>query len=227
MSAHPAVPADLPLAPARTAAIVQAYAAIARPYILQFFPAPNSCISACRTTIEVLELFGVRAWALPCRMKAELPALHLAYASGLNDRDLAIARRRLQGRMRSVGRDPETWQGHLAVATEHHWFLDPTFDSIFWGLAHCGYQAHEEPQIFCAPTGSELDPEAFGLDFQATLGNGDLLEVRYYASSNHGYREQPAWETDHLQYLIHRIAGQLTGTVPRSVAVRSGATLQP
>lgn len=184
-------------------AVVKAYAEVARPLILRWFPEPNSCIAASRATIEVLDCFGIRAWPLSVRMKVEVKEAHVGFGMGLLPEEQSRAERNpnhSRFSTRSKG-----WPGHLIVGTENNWLIDPTFDTVFRGFRKLGYDSGYSNMILAVPAGKEVDPLGFAMTGEYVLNDGNTLEVTYLSSPNEDYRKAPAWETDHLQILIGQI----------------------
>lgn len=125
------------------AEIIEHFAAVARPLILKYFPARNSCIAATRTTIECLRRFGIRARAAPVALALEIPAYELAYISGLTEEQRNKSKAAAKGFVDRTG-DPDKWPGHLVAVAEDRWFIDPTIDAAIYSLAaHAPLEAED------------------------------------------------------------------------------------
>jgi hypothetical protein len=193
------------LSPEKIEWIVTSYAQVARPIFRQFYPARNSCVAAVRTTIEVFEALGLHSWPLSVRMKVEPVGKKVAYASGLLPEEKARVIRANKLHKWKGGEDRHTWNGHLVLQTEGHWFLDPTFDMAFEGLRQAGYPNDIDHFILLAKLEGELDPLGFHLESIWDIGNGDKLNVEYLASDNNAYRHEPAWEPDGMDLMAQFI----------------------
>jgi hypothetical protein len=183
--------------------IVRAYAHVARPYILRWFPERNNCIAACRATIEALDSFGIHAWPLSVRMQAKVKERKLGFGMGLLPEEAARARKKAGARTYSPFR--RGWPGHLIVGTENHWLIDPTFDTTFDAFRMLGYDCGEQNYVMAVQWHEDINPLAFSMDASFGLNDGHTLEVKYLSSPNEDYRDAPAWETDHLQPLIWQL----------------------
>jgi hypothetical protein len=215
--------------PELTNVIVKAFAHVARPYILQWFPEPNSCIAACRITVEVLARFGIHSWPLSVRMKAEVKERSVACGLGLTPEELAKAK--ANPKHRRFGSRSRGWPGHLIVATEHHWIIDPTFDTVFAAFRQLGYNVQERSIMLAVNTETEPDPLGFAMNADFSLDDGNKLDVLYLSSPDEDYRQAPAWETDHLQPVIRQICEAICrlGGAPviRPASTTAGQTQSP
>jgi hypothetical protein len=142
-------------------AVVKAYAEVARPLILRWFPEPNSCIAATRATVEVLDCFGIRAWPLSVRMKALVPERNIAFGSGLLPHERTRAEL-LPGFTGRFSTRTKGWDGHLIVGTENHWLIDPTFDTVFHAFRKLGYDCGQRDMILAMPAGREAEGAGLG-----------------------------------------------------------------
>jgi hypothetical protein len=176
------------------AAIVSAYEQVARRIMLPLY-GPASCIAATRITCEVLELYGIRTYALPVKVVVECKALNLARAVGFKPGELKARQ------IRDLRRGQRGWNGHLIAVAESdqgNFLIDGSFDQF--GVD--GVFAIE-PHALVIPLGTMRDPLPLSGDLETSAG--DLLNVRYLPLDDDSYRTAPAWETDHLAMAINMI----------------------
>jgi len=167
--------------------IIEAYAAVARPIILNFF-VPNSCIASSRITVEVLSRFGVSAEAIATKFVVLLPEKKLAYVSGLDPQERADAN--------------DSMNVHVIVLAGDRWFLDASFDQVRGPL-----KITLEPKVFVIPLDGQTieDKYSVDMDLKCALDDGTPIEIRYVTHCGDAFKRTPAWETDHLRVPIHLI----------------------
>lgn len=199
------------------AEILEVFAEVARPMILQFFP-PNSCIAAARTTLECLKRFSVDAYAEPVRFVVKIEELNLAFTTGLSEderrRAISDADSWFDAATRESG-----WNGHLIVlAVNRRYLVDPTFDQAFYQLTQAGKLIEPlEPLVLVLPL-DEPATDRFGITFGARFSNGLNATVMYDSIADKSFLEAPAWERDHLQPLIYSIVRRMRETLARKAS---------
>ena len=135
--------------------VITAFAQVARPVILRYFNR-GSCIASSRIAIEVLRHFGIPARALPVRFVLRVPALEMAFVTGLSDQEKTKARREA-GSFVTVKSGPAIkggseigWNGHLIVHAAGV-LIDPSFDQALDAIAQQGHRIDATPLIGVFP----------------------------------------------------------------------------
>lgn len=179
--------------------IVTTYAEIARPWTLSYFPERNSCIGVTRGTLEVFALLGLKAWPVSVRLQLKCPAWGYEICVGLNAADKERARK-ISKSFLSVGTKTKGYEGHLIIATEGGWLVDPTFDFALQLLGQVAPEPKppEEDFILAMHCGDDakLD-EHFVIEIGAQI-EGQECSAIYTTGTADEYKEAPGWETDHL-----------------------------
>jgi len=181
--------------------IIEAYAAVARPIILNFF-VPNSCIASSRITVEVLSRFGVSAEAIATKFVVLLPEKKLAYVSGLDPQERADAKKKSQTWIDLLPDGDDSMNVHVIVLAGDRWFLDASFDQVRGPL-----KITLEPKVFVIPLDGQTieDKYSVDMDLKCALDDGTPIEIRYVTHCGDAFKRTPAWETDHLRVPIHLI----------------------
>ncbi len=176
---------------------IQAFAAVARPLILKYFP-PACCIAATRVTIECLRRFGVTAKPKATVFCVSVPEKKLAYVSGPEKYfDFANA---ASWTKRGTSDGSDGYQGHV-VAFAGTTLIDAAFDQSLYALGMW------EKFVLVQP--ADKWPGTFDAQIGAVLTNGESCLIRYIALDDKSFLRAPAWELDHLQPLIAEVCSAM------------------
>jgi hypothetical protein len=184
-------------------ALIHAFAMVARPVILEYFP-PRSCIASTRIAIECLKAFGIEARPVPCEFYLHIPSLKLLYTSGGS----AEVREANKLVVLPTADGGTGWPGHLVAVADLFW-IDTAFDQGFASLIGEGCLPAGEPsEINVIELPNPLGPE-FDIAAAGEMEDGTEVKIRYLSmlddSLRDSFRNCRAWETDHLQQAIGRI----------------------
>lgn len=203
----------------RVEPFIRAYAAIARPMILHYFPEPNACIAACRTTLECLKRFGVRSRVEAVELVVTVPDLELSYVSGLSveSKQRAIDKSK---ELLSVENATDAWDGHVVVIADGYWLIDPTFDAPFAAMYQAGkLKERLEPAVSFVKTESPMRDAGWYMKIGVGFSDGTMVDVQYNSRPEYrSFTKTPAWEIDHLQPLIHSICEGMKQAMKNPIA---------
>jgi hypothetical protein len=146
----------------------------------------NTCILTSYALDDVLRRLGMHSY--PLRVKAAVSPNELGLKGTL------------LGRPGGKATKPGMWNGHLAVAIEKEWLLDPTLD-----------QANRREWPACARVGPavvKLNDEFWDGKPVFILMNGSL--VRYFHVKQNGFAKAPDARPSHWRELAHRIMAKVT-----------------
>lgn len=188
---------------ARKSLVVEAFAQVARPTILKFFP-PNSCVASTRIAMECFSRFGLRSEATASKLMVLDVALERAYVSGFREEREDMEARALSFETLSeVG----SYDRHVVCLVERRWLVDASFDQA-------------------SRAGVRITPHVFTLEFPRDfVASGSLhlsvvaehegvtLEVQYVTLPDRSFEATPAWETDHLQLPIALICADMSAAL--------------
>ena len=186
-------------------ALIHAFAMVARPVILEYFP-PRSCITSTRIAIECLKAFGIEARPVPCEFYLHIPSLKLLYMSGVSAEDKARHRATANELIELKTVDgSEGWPGHLVAVADLFW-IDASFDQAFFAFREAGkLDVGAEPsQINVLELPNTPGPE-FDLSERGETEDGHEVKIRYLSTGNDSFLKCQAWDTDDLQIPIFRI----------------------
>lgn len=183
-------------------AVVRAYAKVARPQILRFFPR-NSCVASTRTTIECLARFGLQGTGLACEFVVQ--GQKLAYVSGLRAGNEQAARA-ASGSFTYL-RSADPFDLHVVAIIEQpqglRWLIDASFDQA----RAVGLPVADEP--FIVPLPRDVDPCYLAVDATVQITADVQATVHYRGRPERDFEATPAWETDHLQPVIRMICRRM------------------
>ncbi len=188
------------------AAVIQAFAQVARPIILKYL-SRRSCIASVRVAIECLKRFGVRGRPFAVRFVVEIPAMNLMYTSGLSDEEQERARK-AKSFINLPGGEGGGWNGHLVIEAGG-FLIDPSFDQAFAAFAETGHAMETPPMAVVFPlNGGRLGPDV-QVDYEAALDNGTRLVIRYAVRPDDSFLDAPAWEFEYLMPVIREVCREM------------------
>ena len=183
--------------------IVARFASVGRPIMRRFMSAA-SCIASARTTIEVMNGYGLDAVEIPTCYSFEVPARKYARVGGFSEEERAEMRAHAAKWRDDPKDDGDYWNGHLIVLVEDRWLLDPSLDQI-------------ESEEFGVPgpngiffvdmAGQKLDPnDQFQIELGLRLATGDTATLTYRRIEDRTYLDTDAWRDEGLGLLACMIA---------------------
>lgn len=127
----------------------------------------------------------------------ELPALSLAFGSGLDQNELSRA-----GKLVQLG-DGKNWNGHLVCIVDRRWLLDSAFDQADEAL---GWKLRLPTVCQAFPLPEKLS----SLDFHGTWemrsgAIGMLAKIQYITTGDQTWRSSQAWNDEGLAILEEMI----------------------
>jgi hypothetical protein len=187
-----------------TKRIIDEYAAIARPIMLQWMTR-ESCISAVRLTLETMQLFGLRAVAHPVCFALQVPARKYARICGFPPDKLEEIKAKSES---WINLADGGWQGHLVAVVEDRWILDPSIDqaqSLEFGVPI-------NPMVMVMDAaGHEADlKKNLEIKIGLALDSGDEGTLNYRSIEDDGYLRTEAWSDEGLPILAGVIAAKIT-----------------
>lgn len=186
--------------------IVAKFARIARPIMREWMPA-NSCIAAARVVIETMEIFNLRAVAMPVCFAFQVPARKYARVAGFSAEERAEMESSAASWQDDLTRGPG-WNGHLIVLVEGRWLLDPSLDQA----ASPEFGVDVPAEVFVIDTkGHSWNPgETFEAECKFVLDSGDTGSLMYRSTHDVSYLETEAWTDEGLPLLACSIASQMS-----------------
>lgn len=169
--------------------VLEVFECIARRPMVQAW-GRNCCINATRTTILVLERFGVAARPFSCKLAVEDRARNVAKLVGFTREERAAINERHQPAHvldRSV--PGEGWEGHVAVIVEKRVLLDASFDQA--AEPDMGLVIPEH--VLMIPVPATFADGQQEVVFEGTIDDGPLLRVRYWPSRDRSFKSEEAW----------------------------------
>jgi len=159
----------------------------------------NACISATRVACEFFQAFDIPVEPVSTKFVVEVPAMKLAYTSGLSEEELATAK----DSRRAFGRG---WNGHLIARVARNWLIDPGFNQIAAPEALgpiIGLDLNHEPIPIFPLTDDATD--SFHVEYGCVSGNGLELTVHYITTNDTAWRKTEAWNDAGLSWLASEI----------------------
>jgi hypothetical protein len=183
-------------------AVIAAFGSIARP-IMRKFMNTTSCISAARTTIETMRIYGLRAVELPVCFVFQVLVRKYARIIGIRGEELAEIKAK-SASWEHVSSKRAGWDGHLIVLVENRWLIDAAIDQA----DSPRFGVRLPPEVFVADlAGQDWNPnENFEINLGLILDNGDKATLIYRNISDRSYLESEAWKDEGLPLLAHVIA---------------------
>ena len=184
--------------------VISQFAKVGRPVMRRFMPAA-SCIASARTTIEVMNGYGLSAFEIPTCYSFEVPARKYARVGGFSVEEREEMRAHAATWRDDPGKDAgDYWNGHLIVLVEGRWLLDPSLDQV--ESEEFGVPGPNE--IFVLDIeGQKFDPNAkFEIVLGLRLDSGDTATLTYRRIEDCTYLDTDAWRDEGLGLLACMIA---------------------
>ncbi len=178
---------------------------MARPIMRRFMSAA-SCISAARTTVEVMRNHGLHAVEIPICFALEVPARKYCRLAGFSAEERAEMKAKAAN-WQEVAPLGSGWDGHLIVLVENRWILDPAIDQADAPQ----FEVHVPAEVFVVDTANFVwNPrEDFEAQLGLTLNNGDQAKLIYRRIRDRSYLKTEAWNDEGLPILALMIAEQM------------------
>ena len=180
--------------------VVDVFAFVARPVILDYFP-PNSCIQSTHIAIECLKAFGMEAQPIAVKWMVLNEARKVAHVGGVVGKE--------RDHLRKLNPDWHTkqeggWAGHL-IAVAPGFMIDASFDQA----NNPEHGLNIPPFILAVPVPPSIPLDSIAANLQLSTDNGELLKVNYTPSGDQSFYFTPAWESDDIQPAVRRIVRQM------------------
>lgn len=190
--------------------IIRAYAQVARPILLDYLDR-RSCIASAHAGVMALGLFGVTVKPVAVDFRLVVPALDVAYISGIDEESKAIAQAGAGGWL-DLDAENSGWNGHIVLTWGSQLLIDPSFDQAFASIEAGGVQGLPTTPL------TLVLPLMGGVFCPGTLAHYSMrtdpptehkVEVYYGGKEDDSYKATGAWQDEAIPLIVDRIAREM------------------